>query len=478
MTQPTESPAFVPRDRPLEAALPAARTIPHQLTSNGEAIPDRIGVEPAFVRRGETSGGSARLAPLVRGDDALDPLGLATVLTLGFPLGERTVFREIRRLSPGEILDPRGVVRSVEPLRAWDRTPSVEDLRDLFVEACRRRVPQKAPWSLLSGGRDSRMILHTMMQLGVTPERILTSGTTAVSDDAVVATEVARRLGQSIEYCPAQTFNGATELARHELQSFDSLEHGWILAVAAKTQASSAPIFDGLGLGVISTGSLLEPDAVQLWNQGNLDELSHWVIGHGTGTSPRFREALRGYGYELASTDEVCHELVTTLRSLTCWANPLGAFSLFHWTRRGIAGLPFGLLADAGRVIAPLCDSDLAEALLALNIEQARAHDWREQVLALLWPDAPRFVRTSVAPTSKYSWAGIARKSRGAHNRVRRALFARSLPAPLRALYARCESGDNATRTLFNQSAVTMLASIGLVRERSALLRASEKLVR
>ena len=465
------SPPSAQRDGPLMTALRTHGTVSHQMTGEGQPIPDRIGVEPAFVRRGETSGGATRIADVLRGAETLDPLGLGTLLTLGFPLGERTVFREIRRLSPGEVLDTTGSVRAVEPLRAWSRTPSVEDLRDLFVEACRRRLPKQAPLALLSGGRDSRMILHTMMSLGVTPERILTSGTTATSDDAVVATEVARRLGQPIEYCPPRTFDGAIELARHEWQSFDSLEHGWIVAVAEKTRASTAPIFDGIGLGVLSTGTLLEQDAVQLWNQGRHDELARWVIAHGAGTGERFRAAARSEGYPIASTDEVRHELVATLRSLTCWANPLGAFSLFHWSRRGIAVSAFGLLADPQRVIAPFCDSELAQSLLALDIETARAQDWREQVLRLLWPDAPRFSSGKPLRPRVLSLASAALKLRNALRRMRRAQFIRSLPLRFRTLEAGYRLDGAGVRATFNHSAVTMLASLDAVRERAALPR-------
>ena len=329
------SPPSAQRDGPLMTALRTHGTVSHQMTGEGQPIPDRIGVEPAFVRRGETSGGATRIADVLRGAETLDPLGLGTLLTLGFPLGERTVFREIRRLSPGEVLDTTGSVRAVEPLRAWSRTPSVEDLRDLFVEACRRRLPKQAPLALLSGGRDSRMILHTMMSLGVTPERILTSGTTATSDDAVVATEGARRLGQPIEYCPPRTFDGAIELARHEWQSFDSLEHGWIVAVAEKT----------------------------------------------------------------------------------------------------------------------------------------RAHDWRDQVLRLLWPDAPRFSSGKPLRPRVLSLASAALKLRNALRRMRRAQFIRSLPLRFRTLEAGYRLDGAGVRATFNHSAVTMLASLDAVRERAALPR-------
>jgi hypothetical protein len=157
----------------------------------------------------------------------------------------------------------------------------------------------------------------------------------------------------------------------------------------------------------------------------------------------------------LASTDEVRHELVRVLRELAVWPNPLGAFSLFHWSRRGISASPFGLLAAPGRVFAPLCDGTLVEALLSMDIDEAAAQDWREPLIERLWtmgaplPFADGAPRRTLASHLRRSASGLSWHlyRRGLSGRLGRSASAVALDA-------------DPVRGTFNRSAVGLLGAL------------------
>ena len=194
---------------------------------------DPLGLRPLFVRRIKTSGDgsivSCRIGELVRADDTIDPLGLATLLTLGFPLADRTLWCEIRRVEAGEQVDAStgGRVGLLHAIQPQQRPPTDDELHEVFMEALRTSIGSNAPIVLLSGGRDSRLIYLGLRALGIRPRTMLTSGRFGASADARVAARLASAFGDPIEEVPLAPFSMETELWRHRAQSFESLEHGW-----------------------------------------------------------------------------------------------------------------------------------------------------------------------------------------------------------------------------------------------------------
>lgn len=352
-----------------------------------------FGERPLFIAERTVAPRSVRasrlLLELAPPGAEIDPLGLATVLSLGFPLGTRTVYRGVLRASPGgrvRATDGEFVADAVEP--RWTAAPTSADaLHELCIEAIRRAIAgvgaKEFPNVALSGGRDSRLIYLGLRSLGIRPRSILTVGSARESPDAHVARLLAHHHGDPIEHVCGARFDVGQERWRHVHQNLESLEHSWFLALALRARQLGGAITDGIGAGVLSTGSLMHPEAVLLWRQGSLDELAEWTIGHAGGTTPEFRAAVRAVGIPLASDDEVRAELVATLRDLARYPNPLGAFSLLHWTRRGISASAFGLLPSE-RVVAPLFDQELVSSLLAMDLDRAMARDWREVVLERL----------------------------------------------------------------------------------------------
>lgn len=213
-------------------------------------------------------------------------------------------------------------------------------------------------------------------------------------------------------------------------------------------------VADGIGAGVLSTGSLLGDEPLEMWNARRIDELFEWMVGHAGGASRRWIDAARPAGIEIASHDEVLHEFSLVMRSLEDQPNPLGMFSLLHWSRRGIASSAFGLL-PADRVIAPLYDIELCRAIAALPMERAMRRDWRDIALESLddsgLPFAthedtrlPRWLRNPLRTVrSKHAW-------------IR---FCSELPDPLSSLAIDADS-DAGHRKSFNRAAVGLIAAV------------------
>jgi hypothetical protein len=299
------------------------------------------------------------------------------------------VFQGVRRADPGTAIraSDGALLHAGSELRWTSRPANSEALVELTIESVRRSVERTVhlgrPLVALSGGRDSRLIYLALRALGIRPRLILTAGRGSESPDALVASNLAHACGDPIEHVSGVRFDPSIERWRHARQNFESLEHSWFLGVAMRARALGGSVTDGIGAGVLSTGSLMHPVAVELWRRRALDELADWTMSHAAGTTPRFRAAVRSLGVPLATDDEVRDALVQTLRELECYPNPLGTFSLLNWTRRGISASAFGLLSPE-RVLAPLYDEQLVRALLAIELQDAIREDWRELVVRRL----------------------------------------------------------------------------------------------
>lgn len=438
---------------------------------------DLAGFHPAFGRvavpdgrrREEVFGACDRsLVALVERDDptrvAIDPLGLSTILHLGFPLGVRTAIAGYERFPTGLVLGEDGLPRQVRRFQPPARVATTDELVEIVLEACRRHVPAEDPIAMLSGGRDSRMILLGLRAIGRNPRAVLTVGRPGFVPDATTAEKVCKALGLRLQPCDGSIYSGQREVHRHRAQSLESLEHGWLGVLVRRARRVAGPdpwITDGLGAGVLSTGSLMHEEAIALWKSGAIDELAEWVVDAANGVGPRFLEAVRRAGLPIASREEVLHELATVLRSLSNWPNPLGAFSLFHWSRRGIGASPFGLMSRPGRVFAPLCDDALVEALLAMDIDEAFAQDWREPVVARLWGSGSMPPYAEGAPRRR-----LAAQLRLGASSLTWWMFVRGLPEPLRRVASAVDADQSRVRQTFNRSAVAYLAALHALLDR------------
>ena len=316
---------------------------------------------------------------------------------------------------------------------------------------------------LLSGGRDSRLILLVMRKLAIRPSAVLTLAQRGAQSDAAVAARFAAAVGEPIERVAPLSFDGSRELDRHAMQSFQSLEHEWFMAISQMVRARGHNLYgglngggvtDGIGAGVLSTGSLLHPEAMLLWKDRRIEDLFDWTAAHGSGVSAGFLAAARAEGVSLAERDAVVNEFAGVMRSLESTPNPLGMYSLLHWTRRGIGASAYGQLPHE-LVRTPLFDEHLCRALAAMDGKEALAADWRETMLRRLDDTGIPFSKAESGVLPRWMRYPV----RSVRSRLGWIAFVRGLPPALKRL-ATVADATVGQRRSFDRAAVGLLASL------------------
>lgn len=431
-------------------ALPCSRA-----RNLGSHCSGRLGEFPCFVRRGAESVPdqfASNLFDLITPTSMIDPLGLAVLLALGFQVSQRSVIQGVERVGASTSGDAGLFAR--EEFAGFpspnSRPPSRGEIVELALDALRKSLPEVRPVLPLSGGKDSRMILLGLRSLGVRPRIVLTAGAPRHSVDALIARDITRKTSDPIEFVSGRGWSLELERWRHTMTSLESLEHGWFLPVSLRARALGGPVTDGIGAGVLATGSLMKEDAVRLWKEGRTDELADWTLQHGAGVGADFFDEARRLGLPLASADEVRQEIVAALFRLRNYPNPLGCFSLFHWTRRGIGASAFGLLGREN-VIAPWMEFELCKSLLAIELDEAIRHDWRDDVLAALDRTGLPLAE-SLPPRPRRPWKSLS--GRWAWRR-----YCSTLPPQLQQLSAVCERNSGVRKT-FGRSAISAMSML------------------
>ncbi|NIM19925.1 MAG: hypothetical protein GTO51_06725 [Candidatus Latescibacteria bacterium] len=137
-------------------------------------INDRLGMNPLYYYEGKDFVFSYNVESILQVEDIkkeADSTGLAELLTIGYPLGNRTLIERIKRLPAASVLTCNISSRAVQirkyyadkPTRRSSRKASVRDCVEeasaTFEQACRRLyLPAKQYCLMLSGGCDSRLI--------------------------------------------------------------------------------------------------------------------------------------------------------------------------------------------------------------------------------------------------------------------------------------------------------------------------------
>jgi len=170
---------------------------------------DRLGIKPLFYSSvgprgfGFASEIKALLAARMSRRE-VDPDALLHYLSCGYVPGTDTIYRDVHRLAPGEllVLDPRGLRRrpywTLEPgapLRS--RTAAAEELRALLTAAVREHLVSDVPVGVfLSGGIDSSVV-STLAAASAGPLSTfsVTFPEDPIFDEARFSRQVARRIG-------------------------------------------------------------------------------------------------------------------------------------------------------------------------------------------------------------------------------------------------------------------------------------------
>jgi asparagine synthase (glutamine-hydrolysing) len=151
---------------------------------------DRLGVKPLYYAKlsdGEIIFGSELKALLVHPEltREVDPTAVEDYFCFGYIPDPKTIYKSVRKLSPGHYLVVRRGRGDTSPRRYWDvplqRTISTDpdpsaseaELRERLLESVRLRLVSDVPLgAFLSGGIDSSAVVAMMRELGT--ENLLT----------------------------------------------------------------------------------------------------------------------------------------------------------------------------------------------------------------------------------------------------------------------------------------------------------------
>jgi asparagine synthase (glutamine-hydrolysing) len=154
-------------------------------------VRDRLGIKPLYYRFGDgvlsfaSELGALRAHPAFRAE--IDPIALGGFVRHGFVAGPRTIYRDTRRLMPGEFLVwEGGEIRT----RAWwslvapepadpprDFAAAVAALDALLGDAVEQRLVSDVPLgAFLSGGVDSSAVVALMRERARGPVRTFSIG--------------------------------------------------------------------------------------------------------------------------------------------------------------------------------------------------------------------------------------------------------------------------------------------------------------
>lgn len=145
---------------------------------------DKIGLRGLYMAQiGSTllfSDNFNLLREAISSESEIDELGTAESVAFGYPLGDRTTLLECKRLLEAEIVKHTPTSQHRSQYFKWcsriDQDASIECAADRIYEALKVAVstrlqhhPQEMQFAFLSGGMDSRLIVHLLKVLGRSP---------------------------------------------------------------------------------------------------------------------------------------------------------------------------------------------------------------------------------------------------------------------------------------------------------------------
>lgn len=149
---------------------------------------DPLGVKPLLVAcDGDRVGFASELPALLESrlnHGTLDERAIASYFALGYVQAPRTVFRNVRKVRPGQrlVVDADGITRtcfyepSIRP-HAPGVVDAAHELRSMVGDAVEKRLMSDVPLgAFLSGGIDSSVVVATMAERSDDPVRTFTVG--------------------------------------------------------------------------------------------------------------------------------------------------------------------------------------------------------------------------------------------------------------------------------------------------------------
>jgi hypothetical protein len=185
----------------------------------------------------------------------------AATFSLRMPLGERTPFRQVRRLRPFTTLERRdgaAIAREEEwPWAEVEPTLGIDAAADAIVEGLAAQLGALRPTGatvMLSGGLDSRILLGAAHDAGVELVALTATADDGLGWEAGVAGDAAGAAGAEFESFTPRDPTHYRELWLDHLEGsdFQFLLGGFVMPFFPRLAEIGRPGLDGLGIDVLA----------------------------------------------------------------------------------------------------------------------------------------------------------------------------------------------------------------------------------
>lgn len=370
------------------------------------------GTMPVYwVDHGDATYFATRIDALARGTGArfdLDWDAWAGIFSLRLPLGERTPFRQIRRLRQFAVLERESGAGSARaepwPWSAVAPTAGVDEAADAFVSGLLEQLALLRPTGatvLLSGGLDSRIMLAAADDAGLDVATLTAAADDGVGWEAALALDAAHAAGAGAEsFAPDDAEHYRRLWLDHlEASDFQFLLGSFVLPLFPRARELGRPALDGLAIDVLAvrggryyTPEMLDPPAdydvgVPLWES----------LRQRTMRSAPERAFERPYAAALLRSSRRQFRREAARFRGNRNQTLLTAYSTRM--RRGVATLPKQTIGRHAAVFTPGATDRIARTMLSVDPWEKRDRRLYEAIFSRLASPAARM--PSVADTPK-----------------------------------------------------------------------------
>jgi hypothetical protein len=337
-----------------------------------------------YVQHGEAVYFASRIDPLVQALGrrlTIDWRAWSSILHLRFPLGNRTPFREVKRLRPFSVLEwNRDQSLATERQAPWpwaqvDCDVGLDEGADAVVDAMRvavaplTRVPVTCP---LSGGLDSRLLVALLAEGGHDGLRAVTvSPDTGMRGEEDLAEDVASRLGVPHAIVTGEHGHFWRDVREQALRSdFQLAFHPGLMPLATSLSSQPGVVPHGLALDTFAQrGGRFYTEAMTRPDGSDATARALWAILRRGMHERGMRRALsRDFGDTTLGLAR--RQFMRETRPFR--GHPAEPVLIFYATRtvRGISLVPQTILGRDLATVTPFTDHRVALSCLSIDPPQ------------------------------------------------------------------------------------------------------------
>ncbi len=343
----------------------------------------------------------------------VDPLGATQVLLFGHCLGEQTSYKNVRVLPPGANFSWQAGKSSLKinerqiTQSDYSYKGAINTFLTLFDKSVMRRIPFGKFAMGLSGGRDSRHILLTLLKNGFKPEKVFSAHhyLNFSGNEIDIAKKLSNHFNVPIDITAPQSCRISAEIEKNKLLDYQTLSHSWGINTANKLSTYTST-YDGLNAGVLfgRSGLISQLNKVFPINRPKVHDIEKHVLQQCENIEQTLQTILNPEVFNLFDFSAAKQSFIFELKKFENYPNIAQAFLYFNHTIRDTSLFSYQL-NQSSEVLCPFDDIDLVDFALSLPWFISRQEKFQNDALAIAFPEL-----NNIGFTENYTaipWAGL-----------------------------------------------------------------------